>query len=178
MLVEQDLISPLPLELSPKEKNQLELTGTLLVSFFNLVAALYHTDPYVGKVLSGNKPPDLLRQSKINKPNYIFLRPDMILTEDGFRICEIETSVFGLGMSYFLTFTYEQLGFKPINSSKKLGERNFKLLNSIITPTWVVQEFIEGRRLTFPYFDFQKGSIERMKGKVRLTPIFLLKQAN
>lgn len=36
-------------------------------------------------------------------PKYIFLRPDILVTEAGLKICEIETSVFGFSLGLFLS---------------------------------------------------------------------------
>lgn len=116
------LISPTPLSLTSEEKSRIEVLGPAFVSFFNLTAELYRTDPFIYKMLGAGKPPELVQQTRDARINYLFLRPDLILTEDGFRVCEIETSIFGLGLAYFLTFAYEQLDFEPLCRSQKLLE--------------------------------------------------------
>ena len=53
------------------------------------------------------------------KPKYIFLRPDILLTEHGFKVCEVETSPFGFSLSLFLSENISVPSGQQIGSSQK-----------------------------------------------------------
>lgn len=50
-----------------------------------------------------------------NQPShYLFVRPDLIITPNGFSICEIETSPFGLALAEILNKAYQREGFETL----------------------------------------------------------------
>jgi len=79
-------ISPDEFILKKNEANQLLKLGSALSEFF--------------KILSN------IRQ---DNPNYIFFRPDILLTEQGFKVCEVEFSPFGFPLTIFLEKAYNKI---------------------------------------------------------------------
>ncbi|MEK7539334.1 MAG: hypothetical protein AAB595_01710 [Patescibacteria group bacterium] len=47
---------------------------------------------------------------------HLFIRPDFMLTDQGLKCVEMETSPFGLGLSLWLQNIYEELGFKTVGN--------------------------------------------------------------
>jgi hypothetical protein len=51
----------------------------------------------------------VLGKLREDDPEYLFFRPDIILTEDGYKICEIELSPFGFPLAVFLEDAYNSI---------------------------------------------------------------------
>ena len=111
-------VSPTPFKLKKHQKEEMLLLGKAICDYMDACIDLYKTDEDVREVLDRGKPEKY--KNAIN-PKYLFLRPDLILTEDGFSICEIETSPFGLGLAEVLNRTYGCVGFDPIVTQNELG---------------------------------------------------------
>ena len=62
------------------------------------------------KYLNHSKPAWMIEHAKQDERSHVFLRPDFILTDDDPVATEIETSPFGLGLSYFLDNAYKKAG--------------------------------------------------------------------
>jgi len=103
-------VSPEPLRLSSEQLIEIRRIGVDIVSFVKATSNLYDQQEDVQAILNTGKP-EILCGLK-NKPNYLFLRPDLIMTDVGFTVCEIETSPFGLGLAHLLNSGYEQAGFE------------------------------------------------------------------
>lgn len=59
-----------------------------------------------------------LQRERGDQPDFFFLRPDIILTDDGWQVCEVETSIFGFALSLFLSSHYES-DFLVVGSAEK-----------------------------------------------------------
>lgn len=104
-------VSPYPLIISPQQEAEIKDIGRDIVSFFQATEELRREDETVRQVLSKGKPEIFL----FDRPmRYLFVRPDLIITEDGFSICEIETSPFGLALAQLLNTAYYQQGFTTV----------------------------------------------------------------
>lgn len=79
------LVSADPFWISPQMKAELEEFGPILAKY-------YHT----------------LQHSRGDEPDFFFLRPDILLTDEGWHVCEVETSLFGLSLTFFLAAQYGQ----------------------------------------------------------------------
>lgn len=102
-------VSPEPFELVPGEREEILRIGSDVAQFIDAANELYHTDEQVHATLNTGKPEVFC----VDRPTqYLFIRPDLIITEHGFTICEVETSPFGLGLSHLLTQGYAQEGFE------------------------------------------------------------------
>ena len=78
---------------------------------------MYHKNEAVRLLLDRGKPD---RYKNVKDVRYLFLRPDLILTEEGFAICEIETSPFGLALAEVLNDAYGNLNYNPIIDQNQL----------------------------------------------------------
>lgn len=56
-----------------------------------------------------------------NPAHYLFIRPDLIITEGGFSICEVETSPFGLALAEILNQACQNQGFETIVARDSLS---------------------------------------------------------
>jgi len=89
----------------------MERLGVELSAFMTAADELYHTDEEAAALLDRGKPEIFRRERAAKQP---FIRPDLIITEDGFAVCEIETSPFGLGLAYALNTAYRAEGHETI----------------------------------------------------------------
>ena len=114
-------VSPKPLHIRRTssvrkgDENVIHL-GPAICEFFHVTVELYNTDERVKELLDQGKPECYKGQIK---PEYLFLRPDLILTEEGFFVCEIETSPFGMGLAEMLNRSYCDCGFDTIVARDK-----------------------------------------------------------
>jgi hypothetical protein len=92
--------------------------GEEVVHFLSVTDDLYRLREEVSSLLNTGKPQELLTQ---NNSDYLFVRPDLIVTSEGLKICEIETSPFGLGLSHLLNTGYTQAGFETLSSELELS---------------------------------------------------------
>lgn len=101
-------ISPEPLYLSKNQLAEVAHIGSELTQFISLAGELYNQEGEVRTLLNRGKPEIYC----VDKPfQYLFIRPDLIITEDGFSVCEIETSPFGLALAHLLAKGYQEEGF-------------------------------------------------------------------
>lgn len=112
-------VSPNPLKLSPEQAIEIAQIGQEVNHFMQAADELYRKDETVHKLLNTGKPEVFL----LDQPaQYLFVRPDLIMTKAGFCLCEIETSPFGLGLAELLNRAYTQAGFETLAESSALTE--------------------------------------------------------
>jgi hypothetical protein len=112
-------VAPSPLELSSEQKNEVQRIGHDVVHYFSTVDELYKSNSEVAEILNTGKPEIFL----IERPlRYLFVRPDFIITEEGFKICEMETSPFGLALAEVLNQAYRQGGFETMVADDTLPQ--------------------------------------------------------
>lgn len=104
-------ISPEPFYVSDEEAQNIERIGQEINSFMEATVELYATNGAAHELLDRGKP-EIFWDSR--QSNYLFLRPDIIVTPNGFTICEIETSVFGLALAELLNQGYISAGFETM----------------------------------------------------------------
>lgn len=106
-----------PFYLSKEQANEVGTIGVDITGFFHAADELYRTEGVVHELLDTGKPDIFL----LDRPaEYIFVRPDMVITEDGFAVCEIETSPFGLALADILNRAYIGAGFETVVGEKVL----------------------------------------------------------
>ena len=103
-------VSKNPFLLPHELKEEIMNLGIILYSYFNAVISLYNTDNTVKQILDNGKQKCFIG----NIPQYLFLRPDLIITEQGLKICELETSIFGLGLADILNRSYIDSGYETL----------------------------------------------------------------
>src|SRR3712207_1478225 len=127
LFAEKDwLISPEPFAIEPKFAKELERLGHQLFVFQRACNQLYHQSvkgkqpAWVAKYLDAGKPADLVEFSRSKQfrdaiPQVI--RPDLILTETGVTIAEIDSVPGGIGLTAWLNQTYADRKSTRLNSS-------------------------------------------------------------
>lgn len=105
-------VSPEPFRLSAEQKTQLKRIGLDIAAFFQAAGEMYQHDfRGVKQILDTGKPEIFLAGQM---PEYLFVRPDLIITDSGFTVCEIETSPFGLALAEILNRAYLNEGFETL----------------------------------------------------------------
>lgn len=104
-------ISSTPLTLSEREKDLILKLGPALVAFMQVCDSLYRTESSLQGLLASI---NMNSTQELSPSQYLFYRPDLLLTTEGFLMCEIETSPFGLGLSHLLNSAYNSEGFKTM----------------------------------------------------------------
>lgn len=111
--------SPTPFPLGQELAKEFESLGRVLLHFYRAVNLLYRRSaegkqpPWVAQLLDQGKPADLIALQrhpafKHDLPRVI--RPDILLTEDGFAISELDSVPGGIGLTAWLNETYSQPG--------------------------------------------------------------------
>lgn len=123
-------ISPAPFSLSPTLVSELESLGRVLLQFYRAVNLLYRKSvegkqpDWVARWLDSGKPADLLALQraptfKNDVPRVI--RPDLLLTEHGLSVTELDSVPGGIGLTAWLNQTYSNLGARPAEPGPSNG---------------------------------------------------------
>jgi hypothetical protein len=117
------LISPEPFPLDEKMVGELETLGHRLNLFNRACNQLYQLSvqgrqpAWVADYLDAGKPRELVeysRQKTLRDELPRVIRPDVILTDDGFIIAELDNVPGGIGLTAWLNQTYSRLGAQVI----------------------------------------------------------------
>jgi len=121
-----NLLSPRPFVLNKKQGKELERLGPVLAKFMRATRLLYGQSvkgkqpAYVSQWLDAGKPDwmiDLQRESSVEELPRV-IRPDLLLTEEGFSLTELDSVPGGIGLTAFLSDFYEQsAGFNLLGGS-------------------------------------------------------------
>lgn len=121
------LISPEPFSISAALDEQLQKLGYRLGLFNRACNLLYHLSitgrqpAWIADYLDRGKPPELIeysRQKAFRDALPRVIRPDLILTDDGFAIAELDTIPGGIGLTAWLNHTYAPFGTDVIGGSR------------------------------------------------------------
>ena len=124
-------ISPRPFGISPELREELDKLGYRLQLFVRACDQLYRLSAkgrqpaWVADLLDRGKPPELVdfqRQHGIAGEIPRVLRPDLILTDAGFTIAEIDSVPGGIGLTAWLNQTYAALGHDVIGGADRMLE--------------------------------------------------------
>lgn len=126
-------LSPSPWLLSAGELSEIEKIGKACLEFYTALELLYTRShegrnllrnrelraPWVADYLDRGKPRELVehalsRRSRGKMP--LVLRPDLLLTEDGFALTEMDSVPGGIGLTAYLNDLYEEAGFPVVGS--------------------------------------------------------------
>jgi hypothetical protein len=131
-------VSPEPFALSAQEADAIERLGTELLSFYRALNNLYNrsvrgTAPaFIAEYLDRGKPEQvvkLARQNRFKQEVPGVIRPDLILTADGFVATELDSIPGGMGFLGAMTEAYCRLGIEsfggddgiPVSFAAMLG---------------------------------------------------------
>jgi hypothetical protein len=127
LFAEKDfLLSPEPFAIEPKFEKELEQLGHRLFVFQRACNQLYQQSvkgrqpAWVARYLDAGKPPELVEFSRGKEfrdelPKVI--RPDLVLTEEGYTIAEIDSVPGGIGLTAWLNQTYTNIGSEVIGGA-------------------------------------------------------------
>ena len=127
LFAEKDfLLSPEPFPVEQKFAAQLERLGHQLFVFQRACNQLYQQSvkgkqpAWVARYLDAGKPPELVefaRQKQLRDELPMVIRPDLVLTETGYIIAEIDSVPGGIGLTAWLNQTYAALGAEVIGAA-------------------------------------------------------------
>ena len=123
------LVSPEPFPVSNAFADELEKLGHRLHLFVRACNLLYFQSVkgkqprWIAELLDRGKPPELVELSrKFREELPPVLRPDLILTEDGFAISELDNVPGGIGLTAWLGETYAGLGHEILGGADGMLE--------------------------------------------------------
>jgi hypothetical protein len=120
-------LSPQAWPLTPEQVAELEQIGTACLEFHQALETLYLRSaagknllrnkpllaPWVADYLDRGKPPELVAHARDPKNRGVFptvLRPDLLLTDEGFALTELDSVPGGIGLTAFLNRLYSERG--------------------------------------------------------------------
>lgn len=116
-------VSPTPFLLTSADLAAIESLGRPLLSFTQTLNRLYYDSVrgaqprWVAEYLDQGKPSDLIDYARLNRFKPALpgvMRPDLILTEDGFMISELDSVPGGIGLTGCMAQAYADLGWPVI----------------------------------------------------------------
>jgi hypothetical protein len=132
LFAEKDfLLSPDPFPVDDKFARELEQLGHRLYVFQRACNELYQRSAkgkqpaWIAQYLDAGKPPELIefsRDKQFRDEVPLVIRPDLILTEAGYTIAEIDSVPGGIGLTAWLNQTYAALGRGVIGGSDAMLE--------------------------------------------------------
>jgi hypothetical protein len=146
-------LSPQAWPLTPDQATELESIGAACLEFHQALETLYLRSaagknllrnkpllaPWVADYLDRGKPPELVAHARDPKNRGAFptvLRPDLLLTDDGFALTELDSVPGGIGLTAFLNRLYggETPGSKVVGAGDAMIE-NFHAALAALRPT-------------------------------------------
>jgi hypothetical protein len=128
LFAEKDfLLSPDPFPIDHAFEKELEQLGHRLFVFQRACNELYQRSikgkqpPWIAAYLDAGKPAELIefsRRKQFRDDLPIVIRPDLILTDAGFTIAEIDSVPGGIGLTGWLNQTYAALGSDVIGGAE------------------------------------------------------------
>jgi hypothetical protein len=130
-------ISPTPFPLSPELAQEIESLGRVLLQFYRATNLLYR------KSVEGKQPDWVARWLDLGKPRELIelqrlaafkneiprvIRPDILLTENGFSITELDSVPGGIGLTAWLNQVYSQLPEAADGKKSAIGNRQSAIL--------------------------------------------------
>ncbi len=134
-------ISPEPFWLSPAQHQLLQRLGPVLVRFYKAANLLYHHSvkglqpAWVHRYLDQGKPERVVEVGRMNRLRThlpLILRPDLLLTAEGFRLTELDSVPGGMGFTAQLSRLYTDLGYQLIGGPDGLIEGLYTALRATL----------------------------------------------
>ena len=123
--------SPEPLVISPADYRKISTLGHPLARFQQACDALYRRSaaggvvPWLAELLDTGKPDWLVRHQRDAATAQQFprvIRPDLILTDDGFALTELDSVPGGIGVTAWLSEVYAEAGYDIIGGADGMVE--------------------------------------------------------
>ncbi len=118
--------SPAPFALEPNLTKEIESLGRVLLQFYRAINLLYRKSvegkqpEWIARWLDAGKPAELIalqRSSAFKNDVPRVIRPDILLTEEGFGITELDSVPGGIGLTAWLNRVYSQLNAEVIGGA-------------------------------------------------------------
>ena len=131
-------IAPRPFELGSMHVELIEKLGLVLHHFNQACNLLYRQSaagkahPWVAPLLDAGKPPELValaRHDKVKGQVPAVIRPDLILTDDGFAMSELDSIPGGIGLTAWLNQTYAALDEDVLGGADGMRQGFESILN-------------------------------------------------
>jgi hypothetical protein len=112
-------VSPAPFQLSAQMAQEIEALGRVLLQFYRAVNLLYRKSAegkqpeWIARWLDKGKPAELLnlaRSPALKNELPRVIRPDLLITEHGISVTELDSVPGGIGLTAWLNRTYAELG--------------------------------------------------------------------
>jgi len=132
-------ISPEPFALSPQTLERIEGIGKDLLAFYRALNSIYNrsargTAPaFFAEYLDHGKPEHIVRLARQNRFKQEIpgvMRPDLILTEDGFATSELDSVPGGMGFVGAMAEAYCKIGMESVGGSYGVPEGFATMLKS------------------------------------------------
>ena len=116
-------VAPEPFPLPGKTARDLEDLGRVFLQFYRAVNLLYRRSvegrqpAWVAQWLDQGKPPELValqRSAALRNELPRVIRPDLLLTDGGLAVTELDSVPGGIGLTAWLNKAYAELGFEVI----------------------------------------------------------------
>lgn len=118
--------SPEPFFISQEFKKSLEQLGHRLYQFNKACDLLYRLSvegrqpSWIAELLDKGKPEELIRVARakvFQGETARVIRPDLLMTEEGLKICELDQIPGGIGLTAWLQEVYTNFGFEVLGSA-------------------------------------------------------------
>ncbi len=125
-------VSPAPFPLAPKTVAAIETLGDDLLAFYRALNALYlrsarGTAPaFIAEELDRGKPEQIVklaRQNRFKQEVPRVIRPDLILTDDGYIASELDSVPGGMGFVAAMSRSYCEIGSDSVGGADGMAER-------------------------------------------------------
>jgi hypothetical protein len=123
------LVSPEPFAIANEFADELEKLGHRLHLFVRACNQLYFQSVkgkqprWIAELLDRGKPRELVELSRQRREEIpAVIRPDLILTEEGFAISELDSIPGGIGLTAWLGETYADLGYEILGGANGMVE--------------------------------------------------------
>lgn len=134
-------LSPAPFRLNERQHQALLRLGDILLKFMQAVDLLHKQSTkgqmpgWIADLLNQGKPEALLqfagmKRFKSNLP--IVLRPDLLLAEDGWTLCEIDAVPGGMGFTSALNDAYRKSGFSVLEAPETMPSAWLEMLKACV----------------------------------------------
>lgn len=120
-------IATAPFPLSAEVVREFESLGRVLLQFYRATNLLYRRSAegrapvWVAELLDQGKPPELIalqRDAALRNELPRVIRPDVLVTDDGLAISELDSVPGGIGLTAWLNQAYAGLGFDVIGGAR------------------------------------------------------------
>ncbi|HUA37090.1 MAG TPA: hypothetical protein VMA35_01680 [Candidatus Sulfopaludibacter sp.] len=173
-------IPPEPFPLGDKLRKEIESLGRVLLQFYRAVNLLYRRSvegrqpAWIAELLDRGKPPGLIELQrspafKNDVPRVI--RPDILLTENGCRITELDSVPGGIGLTAWLNATYVAVESRESKVESKIiggADGIIRGFESIFGDAQHVHIIVSEEAATYrPEMEWMAGQVQGSRFKVQ-----------